>query len=379
MMIVGVPKEIKDNEYRVGMVPSGTEKLVNDGHKVLVQKDAGVGSWISDEEYRATGATIVDTAAEVFAKADMIVKVKEPQPSELDMLRKEQILFTYLHLAADRELTERMLKTKAVGIAYETVTSPDGSLPLLTPMSEVAGRISIQEGAKYLEKTFGGRGVLLSGVPGVKPASVVILGAGVVGTNAAKVAAGLGASVTVLDINLDRLRYLDDIMPPNVMMVKSDRLNILKALKDADMVVGAVLVRGARAPRLITRDMLKQMKTGAVIVDVAVDQGGCCETVRPTTHSDPVYVEEGVVHYCVTNMPGVVSRTSTFALTNATIEYAVEIANKGYRNAVLQNPALYAGLSVWCGHLTCSAVAESFGMKFEEARSLLCVDSRQYQ
>jgi len=378
-MIVGVPKEIKDNEYRVGMVPSGSEKLVQDGHEVLIEKGAGEGSWITDEEYAKTGAEIVDSPEEIFRRAEMIVKVKEPQPSEVSMLRDEQILFTYLHLAADRELTESLLKSKVIGIAYETVTCPDGSLPLLTPMSEVAGRISIQEGAKYLEKTFKGRGVLLGGVPGVKPANVVILGAGVVGTNAAKVAAGLGASVIVLDINLERLRYLDDIMPPNVMLVKSDRHNILEALKDADLVVGAVLLRGARAPRLITRDMLKMMKTGAVIVDVAVDQGGCCETVRPTTHSDPVYVEEGVVHYCVTNMPGVVSRTSTFALTNATIEYAVEIANKGYQQAILQNSGLYTGLNLWRGHLTCAAVGESFDMKYEEARSLLDVDSKEYQ
>lgn len=369
-MIIGVPREVKNNEYRVGMVPSGTEKMIQEGHEVLVQADAGMGSWIRDKEYALTGAEIVSTPEEVFARADMIVKVKEPQPEEIDRLRSGQILFTYFHLAADRELTERLLKSGVVGIAYETVTSEDGSLPLLTPMSEVAGRISIQEGAKYLEKTFQGRGVLLGGVPGVRPANVVILGGGVVGTNAAKVAAGLGASVTVLDIDLERLRYLDDIMPPNVMMVKSDRHNLIDALASADLVIGAVLVQGARAPRLITRDMLKMMQIGSVIVDVAVDQGGCCETTRPTTHSDPTFVLDGIVHYCVTNMPGVVSRTSTFALTNATIEYAVKIANKGYQRACSESPALYRGLNLMEGKVTCQAVAESFDMQYTEAKSL---------
>jgi alanine dehydrogenase len=359
-MIVGVPKEIKNNEYRVGMVPAGVRTLHKAGHTVLIEKSAGEGSGITDQEYVGAGAEIVDTADEVYARADMIVKVKEPLAEEFGRIRPGQIIFTYFHFASSLELTEGMMATKAVCIAYETISTPDGKLPLLTPMSEVAGRMSIQEGAKYLEKPMKGRGILLSGVPGVAPAEVVILGGGVVGSNAAKVAAGLGAQVTILDVSLDRLRYLDDIMPPNVVTLMSNEYNIRARLKSADLVVGAVLVVGARAPKLVTRDMLSLMKPGAVIVDVAIDQGGCVETAKPTTHADPIYIVDHVVHYCVANMPGAVGRTSTYALTNVTLPYALKIANLGFPKCAKEDPSLASGVNMVDGVITCRPVAEAF-------------------
>src|SRR5688500_3098260 len=328
IMRVGVPKEIKPDEYRVGMMPVGAEQLVRAGHQVLVETQAGVASGFADEDYRRAGATLVQSADEVFGGADMIVKVKEPQPPEIGRFRRGQIVFTYMHFAADKELTQQCLRSGIVAIAYETIKDRKGTLPLLTPMSEIAGKMSIQEGAKYLEKPMMGRGILLGGVPGVAPAHVVVLGGGVVGTNAAKVAAGLGANVIIMDVNLDRLRYLDDVMPADVHTIYSDPQNIRDEVRKADLVIGAVLIPGAKAPRLVTRADLKDMKNGAVIVDVAIDQGGCIETARPTTHQQPTYVVDGVVHYCVTNMPGAVGRTSTIALCNATLPYALKIANK---------------------------------------------------
>lgn len=363
-MIIGIPKEIKDNEYRVAIVPVGVEEMIKAGHQVLIEKSAGMGSSISDEDYQKAGAQIISTHKELFQKSEMIIKVKEPMSAEYKLLKKGQIVFTYFHLAADRSLTEAIIKSGIIAIAYETVITEDGRAPLLTPMSEVAGRMSVQEGAKFLEKPMMGRGILLGGVPGVAAASVVILGGGIVGTNAAKVAAGLGARVTIMDINLDRLRYLDDIMPKNVTTLMSNSYNIKEKLKEADLVVGAILISGAKAPRVVTREMLKLMKPGSVIVDVAIDQGGCIETSRPTSHSEPVYVEEGVVHYCVTNMPGAVARTSTYALTNVTLSYALEIANKGYKNAIKDNNALAKGVNVIDGKVTCKAVAEAFDMKY---------------
>ncbi len=324
-MIVGVPKEIKIDEYRVAMLPVGVHEMVRQGHTVLVEQGAGLGSGLFDDEYIAEGAEIVNGPHEIFDRADLIVKVKEPQVQEWGMIRPEQIVFTYFHFAADRELTEAMVKSGATSVAYETLRAADGSLPLLTPMSEVAGRMSIQEGARFLERPQMGRGILLGGVPGVAPAHITIIGGGVVGTNAAKIAAGFQADVAILDINMERLRYLDDIMPANVNVLFSDRNTIREQLELADLVIGAVLITGAKAPCLITRDDLKLMKTGSVIVDVAVDQGGCVETTRPTSHSDPVYIEEDVVHYCVSNMPGAVGRTSTFALCNVTLPWAIKI------------------------------------------------------
>ncbi|MEZ0266363.1 MAG: alanine dehydrogenase, partial [Phycisphaerae bacterium] len=336
-MRIGVPKEIKPDEYRVALMPVGAETLARAGHEVLVETHAGVSSGFPDEDYAKSGAKIVGTAKEVFDAADMIIKVKEPQASEIGMFRPGQIVFTYFHFAASRELTQGCLESGIVAIAYETIKDRRGGLPCLTPMSEVAGKMSIQEGAKYLEKPMMGRGILLGGVPGVAPAHVVVLGAGVVGTNAAKVAAGLGANVSLMDINLDRLRYLDDVMPANVHTIYSDPFTIREQLRLADLVVGAVLIPGAKAPRLVTRQHLVEMKNGAVIVDVAIDQGGCVETARPTTHASPTYVVEGVVHYCVTNMPGAVGRTSTIALCNATLPYAVKIANFGYERAASED------------------------------------------
>ena len=362
-MIVGVPREIKTDEYRVGIVPAGVEQLVSHGHTVLIETDAGVGSGIDNDVYEAAGAEIVDGADDVFGRADMVVKVKEPLEAEHRLIRRGQVLFTYFHFAASRELTEAMLSTGAVAIAYETVHSADGKLPLLTPMSEVAGRLSIQEGAKCLERPMGGRGILLSGVAGVEPAHIMILGGGVVGTNAAKIAAGFGARVNIFDVNIDRMRYLDDVMPANVNTVMSNRTNIRDRLRDADLVIGAVLIEGAKAPRLIRREDLKLMKPGSVIVDVAIDQGGCCETSRPTTHSNPTYVVDGVVHYCVANMPGAVARTSTYALTNATTPYMVRLAQLGWRKAVAQDPGLVHGVNMVDGKVTNAAVAETFGMK----------------
>ena len=363
-MIVGVVKEIKPHEYRVGMIPSGVSALIQAGHKVLIQRTAGVGSGFGDEAYTQVGANLLDSAAEVYGEADMIVKVKEPQPSECEMLRRDQVCFTYFHFAADRSLTEGVLKSGCIAIAYETVRDKDGRLPLLTPMSEVAGKMSVQEGAKYLERPMMGRGILLGGVPGVEPATVLILGGGVVGTNAAKVAAGLGARVILMDVNLDRLRYLSDVMPANVQLLFSDPSLITHHIAHSDLVIGAVLIPGARCPVLVTREHLKLMQHGAVIVDVGVDQGGCCETIRPTTHDDPTYIVDDVVHYGVTNMPGAVGRTSTFALTNATLPYVLRLANQGYQTACSEVQGLAAGVDIHRGELTNKDVAKTFGLEY---------------
>jgi alanine dehydrogenase len=369
-MRIGVPKEIKDNENRIAITPAGVEMLVHDGHEVMVQTGGGVGSGIGDEEFQKAGAKMVKKAADIFAAPDMIIKVKEPLAEEFPLIRKGQVLYTYFHFAADRELTEAMIETGAVCIAYETVEDAHGRLPLLTPMSEVAGRLSIQEGAKFLEKPMGGRGVLLGGVPGVPPGEVAILGGGVVGINAAKMAAGLGANVVMLDVSLDRLRYLDDVMPANVKTIHSNKYNILAACRRADLVIGAVLIPGAKAPYLVTRAVLKEMKPGSVLVDVAVDQGGCAETTHPTTHSKPTFVEEGVVHYCVANMPGAVARTSTFALTNATLPYARILAERGWKKAIQTDRGILTGANVLGGKVTCKGVADAFGLKYHDpARS----------
>jgi alanine dehydrogenase len=366
-VIVGVPREIKQDEYRVGLIPVGVEELVHAGHRVLVESQAGLGSGITDGQYAAQGAEIVAGGDDIYAQADMVVKVKEPQPDECAKIRPGQVLFTYFHLAADRELTERLLETGCVAIAYETITDRRGHLPLLTPMSEVAGKMSIQQGAKYLERPMHGRGILLGGVPGVEPASVVILGGGVVGTNAAKVAAGLGARVIIMDVNIDRLRYLADVMPANVHTVFSDRHMIRYYVREADLVIGAVLIPGAKTPILVTHEDVKIMKQGAVIVDVGVDQGGCVETTRPTTHSNPTYEVEGVVHYGVANIPGAVGRTSTFALHNATLPYTLRLANLGYRTAAKADEGLARGINLQGGKVTNQAVASTFGMKFQPA------------
>jgi alanine dehydrogenase len=360
-MLVGCVREIKDNEFRVGLVPGGAKALTDSGHGVLVEKGAGLGSGISDEEYRQAGAGIAPSAAEVWKEAEILVKVKEPLPSEYGHMREGQVLFTYLHLAPLPELTRALLEGRVTGLAYETITRPDGSLPLLTPMSEVAGRMSIQVGARYLEKVNGGRGVLLGGVPGVPPAEVVIIGGGVVGMHAAKMAAGLGARVTILDKSVAKMQYIDDVFGGRVATLMSNPVNIANAVARADLLVGAVLVPGAAAPKLVTRAMIGTMKKGAVVVDVAVDQGGCFETTKPTTHSDPTYVVDGVVHYCVANMPGAVPRTSTYALTNVTLPYALTIANKGVVEAVRQDPSLEAGVNLYKGKLTSDAVAHSQG------------------
>jgi alanine dehydrogenase len=362
-MRVGVPKEIKSDEYRVGMMPVGAETLTRAGHEVLIEAGSGVASGFPDEDYVAAGAKIVSSAAEVFDKADMIVKVKEPQSAEIGLFKPGQIIFTYFHFAAAPEMAQGCLESEIVAIAYETIKDRQGRLPCLTPMSEIAGKMSIQEGAKYLEKPMMGRGILLGGVPGVAPAFVVVLGAGVVGTQAAKVAAGLGADVSLMDINLERLRYLDDVMPKNVKTIYSDAHTVREHLLRADLVVGAVLIPGAKAPRLVTRKDLTSMKNGSVIVDVAVDQGGCVETTRPTTHANPTYVVEGVVHYCVANMPGAVGRTSTIALCNATLPYALRIANKGYEKAAAEDPGLGEGINLVRGRVTNPAVAESLHMQ----------------
>ena len=364
-MIVGVVKEIKPHEYRVGVIPSGVETLVRAGHQVIVERSAGVGSGFPDEDYEKVGAEPADSPTAVFERADMIVKVKEPQPVECEMLRPNQVCFTYFHFAADRSLTEGVLKSRCVAIAYETVRDESGRLPLLTPMSEVAGKMSVQEGAKYLERPMMGRGILLGGVPGVEPAKVLILGAGVVGTNAAKVAAGLGAHVVLMDVNLDRLRYLSDVMPANVQLLFSDPALIRHHLTQADLIIGAVLIPGARCPVLVSKADVKRMKPGAVIVDVGVDQGGCCETIRPTTHEEPTYIVDDVVHYGVANMPGAVGRTSTLALTNATLPYAVRLANMGYRASCEADPGLSAGVDVHLGVLTNKDVAETFGLDYQ--------------
>ncbi|MZH46506.1 MAG: alanine dehydrogenase [Nitrospinae bacterium] len=362
-MIVGIPKEIKTDEYRVSMTPAGVHDLVIRGHKVLLEDKAGEGSGITNQDYLDQGAKIV-SRQDIFDQSEMIVKVKEPLPEEYGLLREGQILYTYLHLAPAPELTQALLDRKVVGIAYETVQLADGSLPLLIPMSEVAGRMAVHEGAKYLERENGGRGILLGGVPGVDPGHVVIIGGGIVGANAAKMAIGTGAQVTLLDINLQRLRYLDDIHGSRLRTLMSNRFNLLESLRTADLVIGAVLIPGAKAPRLITREMLKPMQKGAVVVDVGIDQGGILETSHPTTHSDPIFEVEGVVHYCVANMPGALARTSTFALTNATFPYALDLAEKGYRQALKDDQALRAGLNICLGSVTHPEVANALGMKF---------------
>lgn len=370
-MKVGVPREIKNHEYRVGMVPAGVHALTQAGHQVYVEVGAGLGSGILDEDFEQAGAKLLASAKEVYAAADMIVKVKEPQPAEFGLIKKDQIVYTYFHFAASRELTEGMLKTGAVCVAYETMEDKRGTLPLLTPMSEVAGRMSVQEGAKYLERPTEGRGILLGGVPGVEPGKVVIIGGGVVGTNAAKMAAGIGANVTILDTNLDRLRYLDDILPDNVTTLYSNAFNIREQIRQADLVVGAVLIPGAKAPKLIARSDLSFMKQGAVIVDVAIDQGGCIETAKPTTHKNPTYIVDGVLHYCVANMPGAVGRTSTFALTNATSRFAGEIAKRGWKDASRVFGEIRTGLNIVRGKVTYGAVAESFGLEHVPVESVL--------
>ncbi len=364
-MIVGILKEIKVEENRVSMTPAGVEVMTQNGHTVLVEKKAGTGSGFTDAAYVDAGAEIIDTPAQIFDRSDMVMHVKEPQPSEYDLIKENQIVFTYLHLAAAEELTHVLIKSGSINIAYETIQKPDGSLPLLTPMSEVAGRMAIQQGAKYLEMAQGGCGVLLGGVPGVHPGNVVIIGGGVVGVNAAKMACGLGAKVYILDMNLDRLRYLSDVMPSNCFLLMSSPATIRELVKDADVVVGAVLIAGAKAPRLVTREMLKTMKTGSVLVDVAIDQGGCFETSKATTHSDPIYTVDGVIHYCVANMPGAVAKTSTLALTNATLPYAVEIANNGWRKAMQDNPEIKWGANVINGKITYQGVAEAFGLEYD--------------
>ena len=370
-MKIGVPKEIKTNENRIALVPAGAEALIAAGHSVLVQQGGGEGSGFSDSDYTAVGAKIAPDAAAVWADSDMIMKVKEPIASEWPMMRKGQTIFTYFHFAADEKLTRAHMDSGATCIAYETVELPTRELPLLTPMSEVAGRMAVQEGAKYLEKLYGGRGVLLGGVPGVPPAKVVILGGGVVGINAAKMAAGMGAKVTVLDLSLERLRYLSDVMPANVTLIYSNRHNILEQISTADLVVGAVLIPGAVAPRLIRREDLKTMQAGSVIVDVAIDQGGCVETIKATTHENPTYVVDGVIHYGVANMPGGVPRTSTLALTNATFPYALKLANKGWKQACIENVPLRKGLNMIDGKVVYPAVAEAFGLPLSDVDSFL--------
>jgi alanine dehydrogenase len=370
-MIVGVLKEIKAEENRISMTPAGVEVMKQNGHTILVEKGAGSGSGFEDGAYSKAGAEIVETSGEIFERADMVMHVKEPLAPEYDLIKKDQIIFTYLHLAAAEELTHELIKKGSINIAYETIQKADGSLPLLTPMSEVAGRMAIQQGAKYLEMAQGGHGILLGGVPGVDPGTVVILGGGVVGTNAAKMACGLGAKVYVLDMNLERLRYLSDVMPRNCFLLMSSPATIRELVKEADVVIGAVLVIGAKAPKLVTRDMLKTMKRGAVLVDVAIDQGGCFETSKPTTHSNPIYTVDGVVHYCVANMPGAVPKTSTMALTNATLPYAVEIANKGWKKAMKGNPEIKLGANVAKGKVAYKAVAEAFGLEYVPIDKLL--------
>ncbi|WP_161891030.1 alanine dehydrogenase [Pontibacter russatus] len=370
-MIIGVPKEIKNNENRVGLTPAGVIELVRHGHTLYVQSSAGAGSGFTDDDYTRAGATILPGIADVYGKAEMIIKVKEPIESEYNLIREDQLLFTYFHFASYEPLTHAMIARKAVCLAYETVEKADRSLPLLIPMSEVAGRMAIQEGAKYLEKPMGGRGILLGGVPGVRPAKVLILGGGVVGTNAAKMAAGMGADVTIMDNNLQRLRYLDDIMPANVNTFMSYEYNIRELLSTHDLIIGAVLIPGARAPHLITRDMLKEMRPGTVVVDVAVDQGGCIETCKPTTHENPTYIIDDVVHYCVANMPGAVPYTSTLALTNATLPYAIQLANKGWKKACADSAELLKGLNVVQGKVVYQGVAEAFGLEFVPAEQVL--------
>lgn len=370
-MIIGVPKEIKNNENRVGLTPAGVAELKTAGHTVYVQSTAGVGSGFEDAEYIEAGANILPTIEEIYKVAEMIIKVKEPIAVEYPLIKENQLLFTYFHFASSEELTKAMIEKKAVCLAYETVEKTDRSLPLLIPMSEVAGRMAIQQGAKYLEKPSGGRGILLGGVPGVKPANVLVLGGGIVGTQAAKMAAGLGAHVMIMDVSLARLRYLSDIMPANVETLMSNKYAIAKAIQVADLVVGAVLIPGAKAPHLITRDMLKLMKKGAVVVDVAVDQGGCIETCKPTTHENPTYVVDDILHYCVANMPGAVPYTSTVALTNATLPYALQLANQGWKEACKHNNELKLGLNVVNGKIVYKGVADAFGLEYTLVENIL--------
>jgi len=370
-MIIGVLKEIKTEENRVSMTPAGAEVLTHNRHLVLVEKNAGGGSGFDDKAYAAAGAEIVKTAEEIYKRAEMVLHVKEPLPAEYDLIREDQIVFTYLHLAAMKKLTTALIKSRSICIAYETIQKPDGSLPLLMPMSEVAGRMSIQEGARYLEMSCGGGGVLLGGVPGVEPATVLILGGGIVGTNAAKMACGLGAKVFVLDAYLPRLRYLSDVMPKNCFLVVSSPENIRRLIREADVVIGSVLIPGAKTPRLVTRDMIKTMKKGAVLVDVAIDQGGCFETSRATTHADPVYTIDGVIHYCVANMPGAVPKTSTLALTNATLPYVLDIANKGWKQSMRENAEIKLGANIIRGKVVYRGVAEAFGLPLVPVDSLL--------
>ncbi len=370
-MIIGIPKEIKVDEHRVAQPPNGVRELVKRGHTVYVETNAGRGSGFTDAEYSAAGATILATAEEVWSRSQMVIKVKEPQPQEYRLLREDLILFTYLHLAATEELTRKMLESGVTGIAYETVEDAEGRLPLLEPMSEVAGRMAAQIVAHYLEKHAGGRGVLMGGVPGVNPAHIVILGGGTVGTNAAKIALGMGARVTILDINIERLRYLDDVLHGRIHTLYSSAYNIAEAIKSADAVIGSVLITGARAPMLITRDMLSTMPEASVIVDVAVDQGGCVETTHPTTHSNPTYVVDGVLHYGVANMPGAVPRTSSLALSNATLRYAVKIASMGLHEALRSDRGLLLGLNTYKGKLTCAGVAEAFNMQLTNPETIV--------
>ncbi len=370
-MIIGIPKEIKNNENRVALTPAGTSALSKAGHTVYVQSSAGIGSGFSDEEYAGAGAHILPDIASVYEKAEMIIKVKEPIEQEYPLIKENQLLFTYFHFASYEPLTKAMIERKAICLAYETVEKKDRSLPLLIPMSEVAGRMSIQEGAKYLEKPMGGRGILLGGVPGVKPANVLILGGGIVGTQAAKMAAGMGANVTIMDINISRLRELDDILPLNVDTVFSNEYNIRAAVMESDLIIGAVLIPGAKAPHLITRDMLKIMKPGTVLVDVAVDQGGCIETCKPTTHENPTYEIDGIIHYCVANMPGAVPYTSTLALTNATLPYAMQLAKKGWKEACRDNEELALGLNVINGKVVYQGVAEAFNLPYTPLNEVL--------
>jgi len=370
-VIVGLPKEIKDNEYRVGLTPAGVRALTDAGHKVIVEKSAGEGSGFEDALYEKAGATIIPSADDVWAGAEMVVKVKEPIEPEYPRMKEGLLLFTYLHLAPDPKQTQALLEHKVTGIAYETITDRRGTLPLLTPMSEVAGRMAVQVGAQYLEKMNGGRGVLIGGVPGVPAARVVILGGGVVGTNAAKIAVGMGAQVTIVDKNLDRLRELDDIFLSKISTLASSAYAIHGAIAEADLIIGGVLVPGAAAPKLVTREMLKDVSKGSVIVDVAVDQGGCIETTRPTTHSNPTYYVEDVLHYCVANMPGAVPRTSTFALTNATLPYAVRLANRGFIEAISSDPGLKEGVNTYAGKLTYKAVADDQGLEYTSLDDIL--------
>ncbi len=370
-MIIGVPKEVKTLENRVALLPGGVTQLIRRDHKVLIEKGAGIGTGFSDDLYEEVGAEIVDNAEEVWERSEMIMKVKEPVEKEYELLRENQIVFTYFHFAASRELTEAIRDSGCIAIAYETVEKKDGSLPLLTPMSEVAGRMATQEGAKYLERSSGGKGVLLGGIPGVPPANVLVIGGGIVGVNSAKIAAGMGANTTIMDIDMDRLRYLADVMAYNVNTMFSSEANIRKMLPKVDLVIGAVLKHGAKAPKLVTRDMLKDMVPGTVMVDVAIDQGGCFETSRPTTHNDPVYEVDGIVHYCVTNMPGAVPHTSTIGLTNMTLPYAIQIADKGWEEACRQNEDLKHGLNIVQGEITYPYVAEAFDMNWSDVEQVL--------